>query len=380
MADKQVGTSAAPSAKHKDKNSYRYNQEITHHAPLCEYYKSMAKLTVGVGGGGVQAEDSTSSSLVAEFAIKNVPVNENQWMILNLRPSGVSKEEEKEGGNDNDNDISSSDVVTPTLRIKVRLEGSYRAEVAAMIHTMNAWFQLVDNVHSSLPAMQVQWLELPKKYPLLKMFLIPAVPFSGIVVALLPVVVGILIVGLPFFLPFLVVLAGFAASVVAIIAVCYYSTEGGRQKFLEIVQPAASALVSTSVGQRMVYDTGSRPSPKTMAKAILPGKDDIMTKLFVSLAIDFIGSCSYLLPGVGEAFDLGWAPLQTILVAAMYDDSTPSLKYISFVEEILPFTDLIPSATVGWCKEYAPMFVNMGHQKVHEIIIAARKEKHVAFA
>jgi hypothetical protein len=36
----------------------------------------------------------------------------------------------------------------------------------------------------------------------------------------------------------------------------------------------------------------------------------------------------------------------------MYDDIAPNLKYISFLEEFLPFTDLMPSATLGWLKEY----------------------------
>ena len=106
----------------------------------------------------------------------------------------------------------------------------------------------------------------------------------------------------------------------------------------------------------------------------------MIAKLLVSLAIDFVGSCSYLLPGVGEAFDLGWAPTQTIMISAMYDDTTPSLKYVSFIEEILPFTDVVPSATIGWSKEYAPVLLSIGQQKVHEIIVAARREKDVAFA
>ena len=76
-------------------------------------------------------------------------------------------------------------------------------------------------------------------------------------------------------------------------------------------------------------------------------------KLVVSLMIDFIGSSSYLLPVVGEGFDLAWAPIQTVLIMAMYDPVTPNLKYVSFAEEILPFTDIVPSATMGWAMEFA---------------------------
>ena len=38
---------------------------------------------------------------------------------------------------------------------------------------------------------------------------------------------------------------------------------------------------------------------------------------------------------------------------AMYDEISPNLKYLSFVEEILPLTDIVPSATLGWLFEFA---------------------------
>ena len=74
--------------------------------------------------------------------------------------------------------------------------------------------------------------------------------------------------------------------------------------------------------------------------------------------IDIVGSCSYLIPVVGEGFDTPWAPLQTVLLMAMYNEASPRLKYVSFAEELLPFTDLLPSATCGWLMEFAyPMLM-----------------------
>ena len=74
----------------------------------------------------------------------------------------------------------------------------------------------------------------------------------------------------------------------------------------------------------------------------------------VSLLIDFCGSASYLVPGVGEVVDVVfWAHCQTILLMALYDATSPKLKYLSFVEELLPFTDICPSATIGWLAEFA---------------------------
>eukprot|EP00814_Leptocylindrus_danicus_P010735 CAMPEP_0116018290 /NCGR_PEP_ID=MMETSP0321-20121206/8557_1 /TAXON_ID=163516 /ORGANISM="Leptocylindrus danicus var. danicus, Strain B650" /LENGTH=414 /DNA_ID=CAMNT_0003488649 /DNA_START=120 /DNA_END=1364 /DNA_ORIENTATION=- len=374
VGDEVVGSTSAPSARHKEKKAFKYNQKLVYSAPLGVFYSSNALLTVqsspdSVLGGG---EDQTAQQLEAEFPINSLHVNEPQWIILNLRKKG---DDSTTAGTD-----TVEDGTVPTLRIKANLEGSYRPEVAAMLHSSKAWFNLVDGLHSNLPSIEMNIKEIPQKYPVVKFFLIPAVPLAAIVVALLPVIAGILIVGLPFFLPFLVVLAGFVASILGIGAILYYSTPEGRGKVLNLVHPVASHLISTPVGQRLVYDTGARPSPKSMAQLVLPGSDDMVAKLLASLAIDFVGSCSYLLPGVGEAFDLAWAPTQTIMISAMYDESTPSLKYVSFIEEILPFTDVVPSATIGWSKEYAPVLLSIGQQKVHEIIVAARREKDVAFA
>jgi hypothetical protein len=59
-----------------------------------------------------------------------------------------------------------------------------------------------------------------------------------------------------------------------------------------------------------------------------------------------------LLPLVGEGADVIWASVQTILVVALYDKTSPNLKYVSFVEEILPLTDIVPSATIGWLLQF----------------------------
>jgi hypothetical protein len=101
----------------------------------------------------------------------------------------------------------------------------------------------------------------------------------------------------------------------------------------------------------------------------------MMAKLIVCLAIDFIGSSSYLLPGVGEVFDVAWAPTQTIMIAAMFDHVSPNLKYVSFVEEILPFTDFIPSATYGWVREFGPVILGESGRKIHDLTVAVRGEK-----
>ena len=125
------------------------------------------------------------------------------------------------------------------------------------------------------------------------------------------------------------------------------------------------------------------------------------------ILIDFIGSTSYFVPGIGEFMDIVWAPAQTLLIMALFDNNnddddenvdsnsnnnngnpnTPSyassstttaasttsdsskiyhekvtavLPYISFIEEVLPFTDFIPTATIGWFCIYGivPLIAN----------------------
>lgn len=43
-----------------------------------------------------------------------------------------------------------------------------------------------------------------------------------------------------------------------------------------------------------------------------------------------------------------------MLIMALYNQTTPSLKYVSLAEEWLPFTDILPSATIGWAAENMP--------------------------
>lgn len=147
----------------------------------------------------------------------------------------------------------------------------------------------------------------------------------------------------------------------------------GRESACTILGPIYSTFLSTESGQKLIYQTGPRPSPPALMRSVLP--NDIIGKLVVSLLIDFIGSCSYLLPIVGEGFDIAWAPIQTIFIMAMYDDTMPGLKYVSFIEEILPFTDLLPSGTLGWVREFSPLMMEEGLKKVADMRVVMRGER-----
>lgn len=71
-------------------------------------------------------------------------------------------------------------------------------------------------------------------------------------------------------------------------------------------------------------------------------------KLLASLVIDFLGTATFAVPVVGELADILWAPVSAKLVSELYSESSPRIKYLAFMEELLPFTDIIPTATLAW--------------------------------
>ncbi len=72
--------------------------------------------------------------------------------------------------------------------------------------------------------------------------------------------------------------------------------------------------------------------------------------LMASLAIDALGMASYLIPALGEAADLVIAPIVSILIYAVHRTTLGAVA--GFLEEIIPFTDVIPSATIIWFYRY----------------------------
>ena len=68
------------------------------------------------------------------------------------------------------------------------------------------------------------------------------------------------------------------------------------------------------------------------------------TKLIISIIIDLVGMASYALPWVGELSDFIFAPLTAWWIMHAYDSKKGAT--IGFIEEILPFTDFIPTCTI----------------------------------
>lgn len=71
--------------------------------------------------------------------------------------------------------------------------------------------------------------------------------------------------------------------------------------------------------------------------------------LFLSLAFDAIGLLSFSLFGLGEFSDIIWAPASAYLMTKLYKGKAGKVAAaISFIEEALPFLDVIPTFTIMW--------------------------------
>jgi len=81
-----------------------------------------------------------------------------------------------------------------------------------------------------------------------------------------------------------------------------------------------------------------------------------LPSIIVCVIMDLIGYASFALPGLGEFSDLIWAPVSAIIFYKMFGGKMGLLGgAFDFVEEILPFTDFIPTFTMAWFIRYRAM-------------------------
>lgn len=69
----------------------------------------------------------------------------------------------------------------------------------------------------------------------------------------------------------------------------------------------------------------------------------------ICILMDLVGMLSYALPAIGETFDLVWAPISGLVFYKLFGGRLGIIGgVLDFLEEILPFTDVIPSFTIAW--------------------------------
>ena len=77
--------------------------------------------------------------------------------------------------------------------------------------------------------------------------------------------------------------------------------------------------------------------------------------LFLSLIIDAIGivTSSWVIPGLGDVADVLWAPASAYAMTRLYKGTEGKVAgVITFIEEAIPGTDIIPSFTLMWIYTY----------------------------
>jgi len=75
--------------------------------------------------------------------------------------------------------------------------------------------------------------------------------------------------------------------------------------------------------------------------------------LLLGILFDAIGMLSFTIPMIGEFSDVVWAPIAGYLMTRMYKGTTGKVGgVITFLEEIFPFTDVIPTFTLTWIYTY----------------------------
>lgn len=82
-------------------------------------------------------------------------------------------------------------------------------------------------------------------------------------------------------------------------------------------------------------------------------EEDKTRKLLLGLLLDGIGMISFSIPLIGEFSDVIWAPIAAFIMTRMYKGRVGKVaSVLTFVEEIIPFTDVIPSFTLTWIYTY----------------------------
>ncbi len=71
--------------------------------------------------------------------------------------------------------------------------------------------------------------------------------------------------------------------------------------------------------------------------------------LLLCIVMDLLGAATYILPFLGESFDLIFAPISAVVYYFTFGGKLGIIGgTINFIEEILPGTDIIPTFTITW--------------------------------
>ncbi|ATL46586.1 hypothetical protein COR50_04990 [Chitinophaga caeni] len=76
--------------------------------------------------------------------------------------------------------------------------------------------------------------------------------------------------------------------------------------------------------------------------------------LGLCILLDLVGCASYIFPVLGEVSDVIWAPIAAIIYYRMFKGPLGTFgSMFTFIEELFPGSDVLPSFTLGWLIQYA---------------------------
>ena len=82
-------------------------------------------------------------------------------------------------------------------------------------------------------------------------------------------------------------------------------------------------------------------------------KKTTKNSLLKSIVFDLIGMATMFIPVVGPFLDIAWAPFAAKKMNDMYPGTKGKIaSVIVFIEEILPWTDFVPTFTIMWIYTY----------------------------
>lgn len=77
--------------------------------------------------------------------------------------------------------------------------------------------------------------------------------------------------------------------------------------------------------------------------------DNKYKKLAIGLVLDAVGYASFAFP----VLDIAWAPLSAYFMTKLYQGKKGKIAAaIAFIEEAMPFLDVIPTFTLMWLYTY----------------------------
>lgn len=81
----------------------------------------------------------------------------------------------------------------------------------------------------------------------------------------------------------------------------------------------------------------------------MKSQNTFLPNIAFCIIMDLIGMFTYIIPGLGEFADIAWAPVSGFIFYKMFGGRMGMIGgVLNFLEEIIPFTDVIPSFTIAW--------------------------------